>query len=230
MKTIVTQGIILARTNFQEADRIITMLSSDQGKVRLVAKGVRRPKSKMAGGIELFSVDDITYMPGRGELGTLVSSRLVKHYGNIVKDINRTMYGYDLLKRFNKISEDVVEDAYFDLLQTCLSALDNLNISLDVIDVWITMQLLQLTGHTPNLQTDTNGNKLAANGQYVFSFDDMAFAPTPHGENIVAVAKTLRLAAAGLPLGNFAAVQGVADTAPQAAQLAKTMQQYSLGL
>lgn len=65
MNQIVTKGIVLSRTEFGEADRIITVLTTDHGKIRLIAKGVRRIKSKSAGGIELFSVSDITYIPGR---------------------------------------------------------------------------------------------------------------------------------------------------------------------
>ncbi len=113
MNQIVTKGIVLTRTDYGEADRIITMLTPDQGKVRVIAKGVRRVKSKLAGGIELFSVSSITYIPGRKEIGTLVSTRLQQHFGNIVKDIDRTMLGYELLKRLNKATEDDVDDDYF---------------------------------------------------------------------------------------------------------------------
>jgi DNA repair protein RecO (recombination protein O) len=80
MQQLQTRGIILSRTDFGEADRILTVLTPQQGKLRLMAKGVRKIKSKLAGGIELFSVSDITYIRGKGELGTLISwiaSRLI---------------------------------------------------------------------------------------------------------------------------------------------------------
>ena len=44
---IVTTGIVLARTDFREADRILTVLTPDNGKVRVIAKGVRLPRSKI---------------------------------------------------------------------------------------------------------------------------------------------------------------------------------------
>jgi DNA repair protein RecO (recombination protein O) len=56
MKTIVTKGIVLTRTDYGEADRILHFLTPDQGKIAGIAKGVRKSKSKLAGGIELFSV------------------------------------------------------------------------------------------------------------------------------------------------------------------------------
>ncbi|MEJ0073760.1 MAG: DNA repair protein RecO [Candidatus Saccharibacteria bacterium] len=85
----VTTGIVLTRVDYGEADRIITLITPDQGKLRLMAKGVRRIKSKLAGGIELFSVSNITFIRGRGDIGTLVSSRVLTHYGRIVSDLDR---------------------------------------------------------------------------------------------------------------------------------------------
>lgn len=60
---IVTSGIVLNRINFGEADRILTVITPDQGKLSLIAKGVRKEKSKLAGGIELFSVSNISFIP-----------------------------------------------------------------------------------------------------------------------------------------------------------------------
>ena len=181
MKQHVTVGIVLARTNYGEADRIITVLTNDSGKIRLVAKGVRKIRSKLAGGIELFSSNDIMYLPGKGGLGTLVSSRLRKNYGSIVKHIDRTMYAYDVLKLIHKITEDSPEPEYYILLESMLDVLNDEAIALDVIRTWFHMQLLQIGGHTPNLLTDTTGNKLSATANYMFSFDDMSFIEQSSG-------------------------------------------------
>ena len=103
MRRYITQGIVLTRTDYAEADRILSFLTSDHGKVRAIAKGVRKERSKMAGGVELFCVNELSFIKGRGEISTLVSSRLIKYFETIVKDINRTMYGYSFLKLLNKI-------------------------------------------------------------------------------------------------------------------------------
>jgi DNA repair protein RecO (recombination protein O) len=175
MKQLVTKGIILARTNYGEADRIITILTPDQGKLRLMAKGVRKPKSKLAGGIELFSVSDITFIRGKSDISTLVSARLDTHFGNIVKDIDRTMLGYELIKQLNKVTEDEPENDYFNLLEKTFESLNNEHISYGLIHQWFVAQLLKFGGHTPNLRTDTSGNKLTMEHTYNFSFDDMSF-------------------------------------------------------
>jgi DNA repair protein RecO (recombination protein O) len=191
---IVTTGIVLARTDFQEADRIITVLTPDQGKVKMMAKGVRRQGSKLAGGIELFSVSDMTYLPGRGDLATLVSSRLIKHYGSISADIRRTMLGYELLKRINRVTEEAVEEAYFDLLNLALAGLDDPGLSPEVTELWFNMQLLKVSGHSPGLMRDTEGQNLSADEQYLFDHDAMSFRLQKGGPFKAGHIKLLRLA------------------------------------
>ena len=97
-----TQGVILARINYAEADRILTVLTRDFGKVSLIAKGTRKEKSKLAGGIELFSVSDIGFVEGKGDLGTLTAARLTKQYNSFFNDLTKIEFGYNCLKLINK--------------------------------------------------------------------------------------------------------------------------------
>jgi len=184
MQRITTQGIVLARTNFGEADRIVTFLTPDNGKISAMVKGVRKSQSKLAGGIELFSVSDITYIPGKRDVSTIVSTRLHKHYGNIVKDLDRTNTGYELIKTLNKATEDRPELDYFDLLNTAFAALDNAQISLDLIYVWFNAQLLRLAGHSPNMRSESDGTELVADQAYDFNFDTMSFQSTRSGHGL----------------------------------------------
>ena len=209
MNQQVTTGIILARTDFGEADRILTLLTPDFGKIRLMAKGVRRVKSKLAGGIELFSVSNITFAKGRGELGTLASTRLIKHYANIVKDLERTMAGYELIKRLNKVTEDEPEPEYFELLRESFEALDELEVPLPLVKYWFGAQLIRLGGHTPNLHTDAQGNKLEVDQRYNFDFDHMYFVAHPDGRFTANHIKFLRLVFAGNSPKALTQVQGI---------------------
>ena len=137
MKQIVTNAIVLRRINYQEANRIITFITSDQGKITTMARGVRKANSKLAGSIELFGTSQITYMPGKGDMSTLISARLIKNYGNIVKDFIRTQFGYEILKLINKsLESDVVDEAFYELIEITYEALDDQNISIDIIKFW----------------------------------------------------------------------------------------------
>lgn len=193
MNQLTTTAIVLARTNYGEADRILTLITPDYGKLRLMAKGVRKIKSKLAGGIELFSVSNITFIRGRGDIGTLVSTRLLKHYGHIIEDIERVQLGYELIKLLNKITEDNSEPSYFELLDQSFQALDDPAIPENLVRIWFSAQLLRMGGHTPNLQTDAFGERLDPNASYEFDYDSMSFVQHDSGQLTADHIKLLRL-------------------------------------
>lgn len=197
MNQLVTRGIVLRRINYGEADRILTLLTPDQGKLRLMARGVRKIKSKLAGGIELFSVSQVTFIRGKGDIGTLVSTRLETHYGNIIGQIERVQLGYELIKQLDKATEDAPEADYFTLLETGFVALNDPAMAPGLIQLWFTAQLLRLAGLTPNLSHDQSGVKLAASQQYVFSVDDGAFTVRSGGSFGANEIKFLRLLFSG---------------------------------
>jgi DNA repair protein RecO len=197
MNQLVTTAIVLARTNYGEADRILTVLTPEYGKLRLMAKGVRRVKSKLAGGIELFSTSNITFIRGRGEIGTLISARLLQYYDHIVRDITRVLLGYEMIKMLNKAIEDEAEPMYFELLEQAYQALDDDGIDEDLIRAWFAAQLLKLGGHTPNLRTDITGKALLPDQVYEFDFTSVAFTPKERGQFTTDHIKYLRLIFSG---------------------------------
>lgn len=224
MNQLTTTAIILSRTDYGEADRIITLLTPDYGKLTLLAKGVRRIKSKLAGGIELFSVSEITFIKGRGEVGTLVSTRLVKHYERIVSNLDRTMLGYELIKKMHKATEDEPESAYFSLMRQTFEALNDLEADSRLVQLWFLMQLLQLDGYTPNLETDTDGHKLDAAATYTFNFDQAAFIPHPDGGVFAARhIKFLRLGFGPHTPSALAHIQGIGQLVQDVQAIVTTM-------
>lgn len=225
MRQLVTTAIILKRTDYGEADRILTLLTPEYGKIALLAKGVRKVKSKLAGGIELFSVSEITFIKGRGDVGTLVSTRLLRHYTKIVENLERTMLGYDLIRQLNKATEDQPEPEYFALLHATFEALNDYDVALDITRFWFAVQILRLDGHTPNLETDSVGDRLAADQQYAFDTDRMAFVLNrERGQYTADHIKFLRLAFHGHAPHVLAQVQGVGRLIPQSLLLAQAAQ------
>jgi DNA repair protein RecO len=174
-KTINTQGVVLSRTDFGEADRIIHFLTPDHGKVTGIAKGVRKSKSKLAGGIELFSISELTFIVGKSEIYTIISARLINHFDNIVKDLNRTNIGYDFLRMVNKATEDNTGPEYFELLSHSLEAIGDEELDPDVTLLWFKVQLIKLAGQSPDLRTDVEGQKLSEDKEYDFDFESMQF-------------------------------------------------------
>lgn len=193
MKALTTEGIVLSRINYGEADRILTILSSDQGKLRLMAKGVRKVKSKLAGGIELFSVSELSFIAGKSDIGTLISSRLKTHYGHIIEDMDRVQLGYELISLLNRTTEDSSDDSYFRLLERAFSSLDDHEIDLQLIRTWFKAQLIKDAGHIPNLVTDIDGQKLRSTESYNFDLELMGFIKNPDGRYSANHIKFLRL-------------------------------------
>jgi DNA repair protein RecO (recombination protein O) len=173
MNKNVTKAIVLKRIDFGDSDRIITILTPGFGKISLMARGVRKIKSKLAGGIELFSIIDVGFLIGRSELGQLISARLDEYYPYIINDINRVTLGYDILKYFDRGIEDYTESIYFYLLCQLLRLLNQENIPLSRIDLYFKSQMLLLAGHAPNLITDQDSKELLENEKYTLSISTM---------------------------------------------------------
>ena len=73
MKSERLRAIVLRRTNYGEADRIVQFLTP-MGRRSAMARSVRKEKSRLAGGIELFAVCDVVLTKGRGNLAVLTSA------------------------------------------------------------------------------------------------------------------------------------------------------------
>lgn len=193
MNQNVTTGIMLARTNFGEADRIITILTPDFGKIKVMARGVRKVKSKLAGGVELFSVSNITFLRGKKDIGTLVSTRLQTHFNNIVQDIDRTMIGYEILKNLNKITEDEAEDTFYILLLQSLTSLNNVGVRPELTRAWFNTRLLHASGHSPNTRLTVSGERLTERARYQFDIQAMGFVAHDRGAYDANHIKVMRL-------------------------------------
>ncbi|PID31842.1 DNA repair protein RecO [Candidatus Saccharibacteria bacterium] len=228
MKQVVTDAIVLSRTDYQEADRILTLLTPDHGKLSVIAKGVRRAKSKLAGGIELLAVNEITYIDGRSDIKTLRSARMRQYYDKIVTQLPRTMLAYDLLKRIHRVTEDDTEPEYYHILQASLAGLNNLGCDPDRTEAWSIVHLLMISGHTPNLRTDAAGEPLVAGQRYNYDFDASLFVPHDAGAFGADHLKLLRLAYASQSPQALCQVAGADVALADIAQHLRQVLQYTL--
>jgi len=220
MNQVATTGIVLSRLNYGEADKIITLVTPDHGKIRVMARGVRKIKSKLAGGIELFSVSNITYIPGKKDISTLVSSRLQTHFGHIVEEIDRTMVGYEIIKLFSKATEDECDIEYYELILHAMAYLNDKNIDVTLVNCWFMAQLLKILGHTPNIRSNTDGNALNVEKKYGFDYADMGFFEQPGGAYTPNHIKMLRLLTAENP-EKLQIIKGIGSVLPSLDQLLK---------
>lgn len=174
MKPQKDQVIVVGRVNYSESDRIITCISISHGKLSLLAKGSRKPKSKLVGGIELLSLSEVTYVEGKGDLGILTSARMIKSYSNILKDLNKLNLAGEVLKIFNTKTHQNIGEEYYRLLELFLSILND-NKNIELVRNWFLAQFLQMSGHLPNLLKDNQGAVLLEDQKYDFDYEQMCF-------------------------------------------------------
>lgn len=170
MKSEKLKAIVLRRTNYQEADRILDLVTP-LGKRSVIARGVRKEKSRLAGSVELLCESEIVLTKSnKSSLAILTSARLIRFYGNILKSYDRMTFAYDTLKNIGKVVNQIEEPEWYDLLSQVLSGLDDLKIDLRLIRVWFLLQYQKLLGNELNMLYDVNGEKLEKTKKYTYDY------------------------------------------------------------
>jgi len=125
MATYKTEGIVLKRTNLGEADRILTIFTKKRGKIKTIAKGVRKTLSKLAGHIELFCLTDFVIAEGRN-LDTICGAETIKCFFKLRNNLPATHAAYYLAEIINEMTaENEAHPEIFVLLNDILEHLDS---------------------------------------------------------------------------------------------------------
>lgn len=145
-----TNAVVLGSHKFGEADKVIILLTQDHGKVRAVAKGIRKTKSSIGARLEPMSVVDISLRSGR-ELDTVDQVKLISTHSRLREDFNRLRQGLAMVEAINKVTpdRDPVPHLY-QLLTRALSALNDNPAPLMLAGFF--WRLLAVEGHAPQLE------------------------------------------------------------------------------
>ncbi len=119
-----SEAIVLARRNFSEADRILVVYSKYYGKLSLLAKGVRKPKSRKRGALEVFS--HFKFSAARGKsLDLVTEAELVNPFNLIRENLKKTSVAYFLLEVVGRSTrDDEKNERLFQLLLNYLNKLE----------------------------------------------------------------------------------------------------------
>lgn len=216
-----TKAIILHRTKYGETDRILNLLTP-VGRKSCVAKGVRKEKSKLAGGIEMFTVSDITiHESEKSDMGILTSAKMTQSYMNIISDLNRFELGSKIIKYTNKISDSIDSPELFTLVNQCFWALDK-NLSLSLIESYFLFNIVRISGEEVNLHRDSLGNILDANLTYVWNTYENALSPEPNGNIKADHIKLMRLMLTS-PIETIIKIQDKEKMLPEVLYIAKSV-------
>ena len=173
-----TDAIILRRVDFGEADRILTIMTPQAGKLRVIAKGARKMTSRKAGHVELFT--RVRLLLARGRNFDIVSqAETMETYRAIREDLLRSTYGHYLCELVDAFAQEGSEDtALYELLAEGLGWLAEAD-DPALAGRYFEMRLLALTGYRPQLfkcaRTDEVVNIEMPN------ITSVAFSPTEGG-------------------------------------------------
>ena len=124
MPTYRDQGIVLRTVKLGETDRILHLLTQGRGRVRAVAKGVRRPGSRFGGRLEPYSHVDLLLYEGRS-LDIVQQAELIAPHAAVRSDFARTTAAAVLAELVDAVATDGERDnRLFLLLRAGLQALD----------------------------------------------------------------------------------------------------------
>ncbi|MGA9348587.1 MAG: DNA repair protein RecO [Anaerolineae bacterium] len=145
-----TEAIVLKRSDFGEADRLLTLYTPKLGKIRAIAKGVRKPTSRKSGHVELFTHSQFLIAKGRS-LDIVTQAETVHAFRPLREDLLRTTYAYYAAELLDLFVEEGIENCpLFDLLLTMLGWLGDAS-DLDLTTRFFELRLLFLLGYRPQL-------------------------------------------------------------------------------
>ncbi|MBN2585618.1 DNA repair protein RecO [Patescibacteria group bacterium] len=150
MATIKTKGIIIKRINLGEADRILTILTEDRGKIRVVAKGVRKPKAKLGGFLELFRYNEYLLAEGRN-LDLVAGAYTINNLVGIGQSLRSVATAYYIAETVDKLIEETQEiNRVFEIVYQSLESI-SVGWDLDAVKSWFEINLLTSLGFRPEL-------------------------------------------------------------------------------
>ena len=145
-----TDALILRRSNFGEADRLLTVFTPERGKLRLLAKGVRKITSRKSGHVELFMLTNMLVAQGR-TWDIISQAEIVVPYRNLREDLDKTSHAYYLAELVDRFTEE--HDPHAPLFELLVLTMAHLEYTVDpfIILRYFEMHLLTLTGYQPQL-------------------------------------------------------------------------------
>lgn len=210
MALVETEGLILKSYSLAEADKIVVLLTQREGLVRGVAKGAKRLKSRFGGGLEPFSIVDITYFQKEErELVSITQIELIKSFFDVAGDpifLQKFAYLSELLVNFAPPHDP--NERLYRMAKICLETAAERPQSLESVAFYFELWVLRLNGYLPDWSVcDVCKTTLAqsedANLQINFQLQCRRCQKTKGGLTVTAAQREIFLIAQRLPPEKF---------------------------
>jgi DNA repair protein RecO (recombination protein O) len=146
-----TEAIVIKKTKLGEADTILTLFTPQLGKIQGFAKSLRKPKSKMAGHLELLTYSTVSLARGRGNIDTVTGAQTINAFLPLKNDLWLTSCGLYVVELVNQFAAEHQENQ--SLFQLTLDTLGRLchDENKELVLRSFEMQLLECAGYRPQL-------------------------------------------------------------------------------
>lgn len=187
-----TEGIVIRRSNIGEADRILTLYTPTRGKLRAVIKGVRRPRSHMAGHVELLNHSTFLLARGRN-LDIITQAQALATFNTLRQDLERIGWGCYAAELLEQMSPERADNyPAFQLLREALERLDQ-GRNAELVVRSYELHLLNYMGFRPQVWRCVSCNAELSPQPHVFSATAGGLlCPRCQGEDIDALALSLQ--------------------------------------
>ncbi len=165
-RTLRTEAVVLRHTDWGEADRLLVLFSREAGKLRAVAKGVRKLKSRKAGHLEPFTHVKLLMASGR-DFWIVTQAETVDAYLPIREDLVRTAYAAYVIELVDRFTYEEGENRpVFQLLVDTLGRIAMLPDPFPAVRYY-EIRLLDLLGFRPQLNNCVRcGNEIKPEDQF----------------------------------------------------------------
>ncbi len=151
MKQIEAEGYILSRYKVNEADSIYSFFSKEYGKIRFIAKGIRKAEAKLSGQMQPFARIKIRLVYGRN-LNILVGAQIMQHFDLLSASLEAVAVGYRICEMLSRcLAEDQPSPAIFTLLEESCEALLHEQ-EPQLVNLYFSVRLLHFMGSQPNFE------------------------------------------------------------------------------
>ncbi len=176
-RSIRVEAVVLKHNDWGEADRLLWLYTREQGKVRAIAKGVRKPRSRKAGHLEPFTRVSLQLARGR-DLWIVTQAETIDPYLQLREDLVRVGYASYVIELLDRFTYEEGENS--GLFRLLVETLNRINQEPDpVLAVrYYEVRLLDLVGFRPVLfQCVICGKEIQAEDQYFSALEGGVLCP-----------------------------------------------------
>ena len=150
-----TRAFILEKTDFQEADQVFTVYTEDFGKLKVLGRAIRKIKSKLRSGAELFYLSEIEFIQGKNHK-TLTDATVIEKFKNIKEDLEKL----EILSQIAENADDLIigQEKDEDIWNLLTEVFEKIN-SYSLIYHYFLWNLLSILGYQVDLYHCSNCQK-----------------------------------------------------------------------